>query len=176
MAKIGLYFGSTTGNTEFAAEEIKKRFDAYEEDMVVLHNIADGVETMKSYQYLILGCPTWDIGELQEDWDDKFSDFEDIDFSGKAVALFGYGDARGYPDSFVDAIGTIGKAVEANNGKLVGSWHPDNYEIEDSRALFEEGNPASGFMGLPLDQENQEDWTEVRLDAWVMVLNQEFGF
>ncbi len=176
MPKIGLFYGSSTGNTEYAAQEIKGRFDAIEEDMVVLHNITDGVAKMADYQYLIFGCPTWDIGELQEDWDDQFSDFEEVNFAGKTVALFGYGDSRGYPDSFIDAVGTIGKVVLANGGNLVGTWHPDNYEFDDSRALFEEGFKDSGFMGLPLDEENQSDWTEVRLDAWTMLLQREFGF
>ncbi|MEM7344042.1 MAG: flavodoxin [Chloroflexota bacterium] len=176
MPKIGLYFGSSTGNTEAAADQIKAHFDEVEEDMVEIHNVASGIDGMADYQYLILGCPTWDIGELQEDWTGVWEDFEEINFEGKTVAMFGMGDARGYPSSFVDAIGMMGEVVQATGGKIVGTWHPNNFEFDDSRALIEEGNPASGFWGLPLDEENQADWHEVRIEAWATVLKKEFEF
>lgn len=176
MPKIGLFYGSTTGNTEAMAQDIKVQFDDLEEDMVVLHNVAEGIESMTEYQYMIMGCPTWDIGELQEDWEDVMDDLAEIDFSGKSVALFGLGDARGYPTSFVDAIGMIGDVVRENGGQIVGLWQPDDYEFDDSRGLIEPGVIASGFWGLPLDEENQADWHEVRIQVWTDVLKKEFGF
>ena len=35
---------------------------------------------MSEYDKIIIGCPTWDIGLLQEDWRSKFDDLDNIDF------------------------------------------------------------------------------------------------
>ena len=67
MSKIGLFFGSTTGKTESAAEMIQKEFGS--ENVVTLHNILEVEDSdFDNYQYLIIGSPTWDAGELQSDW------------------------------------------------------------------------------------------------------------
>lgn len=173
MATIGLFYGSDTGNTEHVAKLIQNTLNST--DTVVLHNVANGVSQMAEYAYLILGVPTWNIGELQGDWDGHMSEFEQLDFSGKKVAIYGLGDAQGYPSTFADGIGMLGEVVQHNGGQLVGFWPPDDYEFDDSRALLEPSNLDSGFMGLPLDEDNQSDLTEVRVEVWVGVIRQEFG-
>ncbi|MEY4923158.1 MAG: hypothetical protein RLY17_1875, partial [Pseudomonadota bacterium] len=63
--KIGLFYGSTTCYTEMVAEKI---CDILGEEQVDLHNLKDvSPHLMKEYPILILGIPTWDFGELQED-------------------------------------------------------------------------------------------------------------
>ncbi|MCK6629251.1 MAG: flavodoxin domain-containing protein [Anaerolineae bacterium] len=109
MAIIGLFYGSDTGNTEHAAKLIQKILNGT--DTVVLHNVAEGVSKMVEYDYLILGAPTWNIGELQGDWEDHMAEFETFDFSGKKIAICGLGDARGYPSTFVDGVGMLGEVV-----------------------------------------------------------------
>jgi len=67
MTKIGLFFGTQTGNTETIAEAIQTAFGG--DSVVTLHNAADTeVTDLEEYEYLIIGCPTWNIGELQADW------------------------------------------------------------------------------------------------------------
>ena len=48
---------------------------------------------------LIIGCPTWNIGELQDDWDSIYLTYKDLDFNGKTAAFFGPIDQIGYPDN-----------------------------------------------------------------------------
>ena len=68
MTKIGLFFGTQTGNTETIAEAIQTAFGG--DSVATLHNAADTeVTDLEEYEYLIIGCPTWNIGELQADWD-----------------------------------------------------------------------------------------------------------
>jgi flavodoxin I len=56
MSKIGLFFGSTTGKTESAAEMIQKEFGG--ENVVTLHNILEAEDNeFEKYQYLIIGSP-----------------------------------------------------------------------------------------------------------------------
>jgi flavodoxin I len=106
MTKIGLFFGTQTGNTETIAEAIQAEFGG--DGVVTIHDIADASsDDFAAYPCLILGCPTWTIGELQADWDGFYDDLDTIDFSGKQVAYFGAGDPVGYADNFQDALGIL---------------------------------------------------------------------
>ena len=161
--KIGLFYGSSTGAGENAANIIKEEIERTGVATVELAIVsADNLKVMEKYQYLIFGCSTWNIGELQDDWDLKFSELDSVDFSGRKIALFGNGDQYGYSNSFVDAIGMIGNKVAARGGELVGFWPTDGYEFEFSRGAFE-----GTFMGLPLDDDNQPERTPQRVLSWI---------
>ncbi|BAU15811.1 flavodoxin (plasmid) [Leptolyngbya sp. NIES-3755] len=110
MAEIGLFYGTQTGYTQTAAETIQKEFGG--EDVVGLYDISR-VEPSDFEQYstLIIGCPTWNVGQLQDDWDNFFDQLDEIDFSGKKVAYFGEGDQVGYADSFQDALGILEEKI-----------------------------------------------------------------
>ncbi len=168
MAKIGLFYGSDTGNTEAAAEEIQKLFGS---DKLELFNIGDASPSdFDDFKCLIIGCPTWNIGELQSEWDGFFSELDSMDFAGKKVAYFGCGDQVGYSDNFVDALGILESKIAERGGKTVGYWSTAGYEFDESKAV--RGNQ---FVGLPLDETNQSDLTEERLQKWVSLLRSEFG-
>lgn len=169
MAKIGLFYGSTTGNTETAAETIQAEFGG--DDIVELHNIADAdLSELQDYDFLILGSPTWNIGELQSDWEGCFDELDDLDFSGKKVAYFGVGDQIGYGDNFQDAMGILEEKVSSLGGQTVGYWPVDGYDFSESKAV-----KNGKFVGLALDDDNQDDLTEERIQKWVVQLKSEFG-
>ncbi|MHC5720366.1 MAG: flavodoxin domain-containing protein, partial [Nostoc sp.] len=68
MANIGLFFGSQTGNTQTEAEIIQKEFGG--ESAVSLNDISQIEPTdFNNYSYIIVGCPTWNVGQLQSDWE-----------------------------------------------------------------------------------------------------------
>jgi flavodoxin II len=49
---------------------------------VDIYNVMDEpITTMSTYDYLILGIPTWDYGELQEDWENIWDDIDNLDLS-----------------------------------------------------------------------------------------------
>lgn len=166
--KIGLFYGSTTGKTESAAEMIRDEFGG---DIVTLIDVsqADGSE-FDDYEYLIIGCPTWNIGELQSDWDGLYQELDDIDFSGKTLAYFGTGDQIGYADNFQDAMGILEEKISELGGKTVGYTSTDGYDYQESKAL-----KNGKFVGLALDEDNQSDLTDKRIKAWVAQLKTEFG-
>jgi len=108
MSKIGLFYGTQTGNTETLAQAIQAEFGG--DSVVTLHDIADASpDDFADYACLIVGCPTWNIGELQADWEGFYDELDEIDFSGKKVAYFGAGDQIGYADNFQDAMGHLEK-------------------------------------------------------------------
>lgn len=169
MSKIGLFYGTTTGKTESAAEMIQAEFGG--DGVVTLHEIAD-VENSQFAEYdcIIIGCPTWDIGELQADWQGYYDDLDDANFSGKKVAYFGTGDQMGYAENFQDAMGILEEKISSLGGKTVGHWSTDGYEHEESKA-----EKNGKFVGLALDEDNQSELTESRIKQWVGQLKSEFG-
>ncbi len=170
MAKIGLFYGSTTGKTQSVAELIQELFGG--NSVVELYDIAD-VEggDFAGYENIIIACPTWDIGELQADWDGYYNDeLDGVSFSGKKVAYFATGDQVGYPENFQDAMGTLEAKISELGGKTIGHWSTDGYEFEESKAV-----KNGKFVGLALDEDNQSDLTEKRVKQWVAQIRNEFG-
>ena len=163
MIKVGLFYVSTSGNTEEATDFIKDYLEANSID-VEAFDIADiDPEYMKNYKNLIIGCPTWNIGELQDDWDSIFDKYKHVDFKDKIGAFFGCGDQVGYPYNFLDAIGILAEPFVKNGGKLVGECDRDEYEFDDSKAL-----KNGKLMGLGLDYDNcDNDECELLMINWL---------
>jgi flavodoxin I len=167
MAKIGLFFGTQTGNTETLAEMIQKELGA---SAVDLFDVADAeVSDFETYTQIIIGCPTWNIGEMQADWEGFYDELDQVDFSGKKVAYFGPGDQVGYADNFQDAIGLLEGKISGLGAKTVGYWPTDGYDFTESKAV-----KNGKFVGLALDEDNQPELTESRIKTWVSLLKSEF--
>jgi flavodoxin I len=166
MAKIGIFYGSTEGNTERIVTEIQKQLGDAE-----LHNVNSATaDDVQPYSYIIFACPTWDIGQLQEDWENFIDEVENIDYTGKKVAYVGLGDADGYPDTFIDALGIIHDRIKDKGATFVGAWPTEGYDFEASKALLD-----GKFLGLAIDEDNQKDLTAGRIEKWVAQLKTEFA-
>jgi len=172
MEKIGLFYGTDTGNTETIAKEIKKKLEAKlgEGCVDVMEIYKKKKEDMAKYDLLIVGMPTWYDGELQGDWEEFIPEMEQVDFTGKKVAFFGLGDQYGYAAYFCDALGVFAEIVEKNHGTLVGFTSVKGYEHDESKA-----QRGDIFVGLCLDTDNQDELTNDRLEAWLPKVLQEFG-
>jgi flavodoxin I len=172
MAKIGLFYGTDTGNTETVAKDLKKKLEAVlgADSVDLLEIYKKKKDDMAKYDLLILGMPTWYDGELQGDWEEFIPEMEQIDFATKKVAFFGLGDQYGYASYFCDALGVFAEIVEKNNGHLCGFTSVKGFEHDVSKA-----QRGDQFVGLCIDMDNQDELTNPRLDAWVPQVLQEFG-
>ncbi|MDR0806337.1 MAG: flavodoxin FldB [Enterobacteriaceae bacterium] len=158
---IGLFYGSSTCYTEMAAEKIR---DILGEELVDLHNVKDDpVSLMEQYPILILGIPTWDFGELQEDWEKVWDDLQQLDLKDKIVALFGLGDQDGYSEWFLDALGMLHDHLKPLGVKFIGYWQTEGYNFTSQRAVTADG---SQFVGLALDEVVQYDLSDERIENW----------
>lgn len=159
MGKTIIIFGSTTGNTEAAAELIQEQLGGD----VELKNVDSAeADDLANYDNLILGTSTWGAGDLQDDWEGFIEDLEGADLSGKTVALFGLGDSDSYPDTFTNGMAEIYNAVKDKGCTVVGAVSTDGYEYSESESVVD-----GKFVGLALDYDNQEDLTEERIENWV---------
>lgn len=164
MKTIGLFYGSDTGATEEIVEKVKNKFTKD----IEIHSISDSSkEDIEKYDNLIFASSTWGDGDLQADWEDFEENLSEINFSDKTVALIGLGDQEGYPDTFCDAIGHLYEYVK--DSKVIGFTSTDGYEYDDSIAVVDDK-----FVGLVLDEDNQDDLSDERIQTWVSQIENQF--
>lgn len=165
---VALFYGSSTCYTEMAAEKIQQWFNDNTVLQVHLFNVAsDDLHQLENYQRIIFGIPTWDYGELQEDWEIHWQTLCELDFTDKTVAIYGLGDQIGYPEWFQDAMGYLHRQVVAQGATVIGFWPNEGYQFESSQALTDD---KQYFVGLALDDENEFDHSEQRINDWCKLL------
>lgn len=163
MKATGIFFGSSSGNTERIAKKIQARLG--EKHAKVYDVTFCELEDIEQYDRLIFGIPTWGIGDMQDDFM-AFTDlFDQVKWTNKTVALFGLGDQEAYPDSFVDALGEVYELLVKKACKLVGQTSPEGYDFEQSKALID-----GQFAGMVIDEDCQANLTDERIGAWLDML------
>jgi flavodoxin I len=169
MAKVGIFFGTDTGNTRRIAKDI---FSILTKSVAAKPvNIRNAtVADLQGFDTLILGTPTYGEGQLPglstgnatESWEEFLPTMEGCDFSGKKVAIYGLGNQKSYPTEFVDAMIYLYDRFEQCGATMIGAWDTEGYEFEASKSVVDKR-----FVGLVLDQENQKDLTPTRLEIWL---------
>lgn len=159
MAKINILYGSTTGATEAAAQQLATLLGAEAKPIAAV--TADDFDA----DLVILGSSTWGYGELQDDWVAGIALLDAVDLTGRKVAVFGTGDSVGFADTFVNAIGILADKAVERGATLVGQVPAVGYSAVESLAV-RDGN----FVGLALDDTNEADQTPDRIAAWAKTL------
>ena len=155
MKSTIVVYGSSTGTCEAIAEKIASKLG------VEAINVTDfNADVVNSHDNLILGTSSWGAGELQDDWYDGIEVLKGADLSGKTIAIFGCGDSESYADTFCGGMSELFKAVEGAN--VVGAVSTEGYTFDDSEAVVD-----GKFVGLALDDVNEEDKPDERIDAWI---------
>ena len=129
-------------------------------------------EKILDFEHIIISCPTWNDGELQEDWIEFLPEIAKLDLTGKKIMMFGMGDQEGYADNFLDALGIIANDLSAAGAAIVGDWPIEGYDFNKSLGVMPDG---AHFYGLGLDQENQPELHQSRLEKWYLLVVDNFG-
>ena len=171
MENISLVYGSDTGTTEEVTYSIVDNISRWANVEVKEVDVAEK-EVFLENDVLILGLSTWYDGDLQSDWEDYFEEFKTINFKGKTVALYGLGDQYGYHEYFIDGVGILAKVILENGGKIIGHWPSQAYDFSVSKAKIENQDK---FYGLALDEDNEPELTNSRIEEWTQQLKAELG-
>ncbi len=172
MVKVGVFFGTDTGNTRRIAKEITTTLgSAIAAKPVNIRNAS--VTDLLAHDVLILGTPTYGEGMLPglstgnatESWEEFLPTLTGQDFSDKKVAIYGLGNQKSYPTEFVDAVFYLYEQFKQCGATIIGQWTTEGYNFQASKAVVD-----GCFVGLALDQENQKDLTPDRLDTWLKLL------
>ena len=165
MKKIGLFYGTTGGRTTGVVDE----FEFNLRDKVEIFNVEDGIGKISEFDNLILVTPSYGFGELEAHWEGVIEEFKKIDFTGKVVGLVGLGSQTTFGESFVGALEILYNIVIKNGGKIIGLTSTEGYNFEECEAMVD-----GKFMGLVLDEENQDDMTPDRIYEWLEIVEKEF--
>ncbi len=158
MKKTVIIYGTSTGTCEDLASRIGAKLGV---DNII--NVTDLDENViAENDNLILGTSTWGAGEMQDDWYDGIKVIKSTDLSGKTVALFGCGDSGSYPDTFVGGMAEIYNAVKTAGANVIGAVSTEGYTFDDSESVVD-----GKFVGLALDEVNEDDKTDDRINTWV---------
>ena len=161
MSKTIVVYGSSTGTCEAISEKIAQKLGC---EAIDVQNLT--ADVVNNNQNLILGTSTWGAGELQDDWYDGLKVLQGADLTGKTIALFGCGDCESYGDTFVGGIGELFNALKTSGASFVGAVDIDGYTFGDSEAVVD-----GKFVGLPLDDVNEDDKTDTRIEAWIAAIS-----
>ena len=102
------------------------------------------------------------MGEPQDDWIPILESLDSVSFDGIRIALFGHGDQVDYADNFQDGIGLLyDKMVQRGATGGLGFTSTDGYTFNASKGVRD-----GQFCGLALDDDNQPDLTEARIENW----------
>ena len=160
MKSTIVIYGSSTGTCQSIAENIAGKLGVEALDVQQLT-----ADVINNNDNLILGTSTWGAGEMQDDWYDGVKTLKAAGLSGKTVALFGCGDCESYCDTFCGGMKELYDAAVEAGATVVGSVPTEGYNFDDSEAAVD-GN----FVGLALDEVNEDDKTENRVSDWVEAL------
>lgn len=160
MSKTIVVYGSTTGTCESIAQTLGGQLGAE------VINVADlTADQLAEADNIVLGTSTWGAGEMQDDWYDGVNVVKSANLSGKRVALFGCGDSASYSDTFCGGMKELYDAAVAAGATVVGAVSTDGYTFDDSDAVVD-----GQFVGLALDDVNEDDKTSERISAWLPTL------
>lgn len=166
MPKIAIVYGTSTGQTEQAAQLLAKALGGAD-----LYNIAQtDLATLGAWDLLILGSSTWGAGELQDDWQDKLAQLKALNLEGRKVALFALGDQVNFGDTFCNSLYQFQEALKNSGARWLGFWPTSGYTFDESLSVSQ-----GKFCGLALDNENQEDLTPGRILTWAESLLKELN-
>jgi flavodoxin I len=166
LKEVGILYGSSSGKTESVALKIYRKLGS---EIAEMHNIQDAFPAdLLEYRIIIMGIPTWGVGEPQDDWKEFFIRLDEMDLSGRKVALFGLGDQESYPGTFANALGILYEKLENTGCEIIGGWPVEEYDFKKSSAV------RNGvFAGLVIDEENQPEMTGYRIDRWLKMILQD---
>ena len=160
MKNICVIYGSSTGTCQGLAEKIGQQLSVQDDGIIDVQNLS--ADVVNKYDVLILGTSTWGAGEMQDDWYDGVKVLKQAGLQGKAVAVFGCGDSESYSDTFCGGMAELYNAAKDASATMMGEVATDGYNFDDSEAVVD-----GKFVGLALDEVNEDDKTDSRIEAWV---------
>lgn len=157
MKKTIVVYGSSTGNCEGIAQKIAGKLGV---EAIEVSSLTE--DTIAANENLLLGTSTWGAGDMQDDWYDGVKVLKSAGLSGKTVALFGCGDAESYSDTFCGGMAELRDAAAEAGATIIGAVPTAGYTFDDSAAV-----DGDNFVGLALDEDNESDKTDERIDSWL---------
>lgn len=173
MKKTLIFYYPNGGNVETSVQLIHDQFPGSE--LVYLEDLK--MQQVIDSDFIIVGSSTvgaenWHEATASNKWALLFLELkkQNISLKDKKIALFGLGDQILYPDHFVDGMAVLKEEFSMRGAEMVGRWPVAGYTFTDSESL-----DGDHFLGLALDEDQQEHLTPERIVAWSKKVKKEAG-
>jgi flavodoxin I len=168
---IGIFYASAGGSTKEIAEKLAEAFDVDEESVISMEEDYDDLDQFEDYDVLFMGSSTWGQGDPHFSWVDALLEIDNEgDFEGKKVAFFGAGDCARHGEHFCSALGKFYQLFTKVGAEPIGAISKDGYTYKSSLAEID-----GKFCGLAIDNHNEADKTEQRIENWIAILKSDLG-
>ena len=169
--KFTIVFASATGHTEDIAERLDQLLP--DSELKELSDFQD-IKDIETCEALICCTPTWNTGsDVKRSgtvWDEHIEQIPTLNCSGKPVAIVGLGDSAAFSKFFCDAMEELYTAFQKAGGKSIGHVSGEDYIFDDSKSMIN-----GMFCGLPIDEDNESEKTQDRLEAWCKTILEEIA-
>jgi len=175
MSKTAVFYSPVGGNVNNVANMLGEMIGKDKADIIPVKEVAS--EDLDKYQQIILvgstvGTDHWKNEIIVDEWPEFFRKSKETGYENKKVAIVGLGNCVLYPEHFADGMAVLYEEIKKQNGEVLGKVNAEGYDFTDSESLDEDGF----FCGLALDEDNEAELTEERLEKWISQLKPDFGF
>ena len=165
MDNAGIFYATATGRTDRLVDQIELQWEGH------LHRAelkSTDPKDLQGFDFLLLGSPTYGIGDLHHHWHDFLDGMKELDLSKKTVGLFVMADGRFHGDSFAGALGLLFDSIQPLGGVIRGSSDPEDYQFSKTTSLRCGGQ----FPGLVVDWSSpgERRKTPERITRWLRQL------
>jgi len=175
MAKTAIFFSPEGGSVNRVAMRLGEMIGNEKVDVTPVPK-AEKEDLDRYSQFIFVGSTVgadhWSNEVLENEWQAFFARIAETGFKDKKVAIVGLGNSVLYPEHFADGMAYLYKELSERKAEVLGFVGAEGYTFEDSEALNDKGF----FCGLPLDEDNEDDLTDGRLEHWISLLKSDFGF
>jgi flavodoxin I len=175
MSKTAVFYSPVGGNVNNVANKLGEMIGNDKVDIIPVKEVES--EDLDKYQQIILvgstvGTDHWKNEIIVDEWPEFFRKSKETGYENKKVAIVGLGNCVLYPEHFADGMAVLYEEIKKQNGEVLGKVNTEGYDFTDSESLDEDGY----FCGLALDEDNEAELTEERLEKWISLLKPDFGF
>ncbi len=170
MSKTAIIYWPKGGSVENAATRIYNQLKDRHADVSIFEITETDISELCNYDTFLVGGSTvgadnWTDAYSGEQWGpfhNKVKETKPDLFKGKKVALFGLGDQILYPHDYVNDMKLLFDRFIELHADLTGLYIDNNYDFIESDAFIN-----GMFIGLALDQKNQDNLTDGRISKWL---------
>jgi len=173
MNKIALIYWPEGGNVETIADKLVKKIGTPK--IIKMSLLKLEKDTLLECSHWIVGGSTvgshvWEDANDSNKWNVFFKLLNELDMTQKTVAFYGLGDQVLYPNHFVDGLGLLYLEFAKHEALIVGQCDVDGYKFLESEGVID-----GKFAGLALDEDNEYDISDARIENWLKIIGPSFG-
>jgi flavodoxin len=116
--KILIVYGTASGNTQWVVKYVAESLVEMKFDVKVERCEVSNPSSISEYDLIILASPTYNVGKLQENFEEYYNEFIKLKFPLKKFALIALGNSKMY-DIFGGAKDYLEKGVKQVEGELI---------------------------------------------------------